>query len=293
VGPSACNCRKSQCIKKYCDCYASGQSCSEKCKCLDCKNVEPENEGDEDEDKDDGEKNIDDTEPRAGPPAATRLDPDWKPYVRDQGEDYVYFGDRIPKVDKGKMTDEQLKARPIRQTVAVHGVPEKYFVCHLCPEQRSVEGGWYFKTFPELQNHIMREHDPTFAPLLDFVCNIGCCRQAYETRAELIAHVKLKHVDDAEPGKRKSSLETMTLEHVIQHVEALKSKRLRTFCAPLHFIVTYFVSSYRSSGTTAERSDHPATGGHQLSRRRWRSSRYQSVPEDRSLHHDGSQGAEE
>jgi hypothetical protein len=33
-----CHCKKSECLKKYCECYQAGVSCSEICKCLDCKN---------------------------------------------------------------------------------------------------------------------------------------------------------------------------------------------------------------------------------------------------------------
>ncbi|CAD8202532.1 unnamed protein product (macronuclear) [Paramecium tetraurelia] len=33
-----CNCRKSNCQKKYCECYNAGVKCSELCKCDDCKN---------------------------------------------------------------------------------------------------------------------------------------------------------------------------------------------------------------------------------------------------------------
>lgn len=35
-----CRCKKSNCIKKYCDCYRVGQFCSGICRCIDCKNTE-------------------------------------------------------------------------------------------------------------------------------------------------------------------------------------------------------------------------------------------------------------
>lgn len=34
-----CNCKKSQCQKKYCECYEAGIKCEEYCKCEDCKNT--------------------------------------------------------------------------------------------------------------------------------------------------------------------------------------------------------------------------------------------------------------
>lgn len=34
-----CNCTKSNCQKKYCECYQSGIGCTETCKCKDCKNI--------------------------------------------------------------------------------------------------------------------------------------------------------------------------------------------------------------------------------------------------------------
>uniref|UniRef100_J3NET4 CRC domain-containing protein n=2 Tax=Oryza brachyantha TaxID=4533 RepID=J3NET4_ORYBR len=33
-----CTCKKSGCLKKYCDCYQGGAGCSINCKCDDCKN---------------------------------------------------------------------------------------------------------------------------------------------------------------------------------------------------------------------------------------------------------------
>ncbi|GBF97551.1 hypothetical protein Rsub_10152 [Raphidocelis subcapitata] len=35
-----CNCKKSGCLKKYCECFQGGIFCSEICRCLDCKNYE-------------------------------------------------------------------------------------------------------------------------------------------------------------------------------------------------------------------------------------------------------------
>ena len=33
-----CTCTKSNCNKKYCECYKSNQKCSDKCRCINCKN---------------------------------------------------------------------------------------------------------------------------------------------------------------------------------------------------------------------------------------------------------------
>ena len=35
-----CNCKKSGCLKKYCECFQAGILCSDMCKCVDCKNYE-------------------------------------------------------------------------------------------------------------------------------------------------------------------------------------------------------------------------------------------------------------
>ena len=40
-----CNCRRSGCLKKYCECYQYGVKCSEFCKCLDCKNCGDDHDG--------------------------------------------------------------------------------------------------------------------------------------------------------------------------------------------------------------------------------------------------------
>ncbi|XP_034471652.1 protein lin-54 homolog [Drosophila innubila] len=38
--PKGCCCKRSQCIKNYCDCYQSMATCSIYCKCIGCRNTE-------------------------------------------------------------------------------------------------------------------------------------------------------------------------------------------------------------------------------------------------------------
>lgn len=33
-----CSCQKSQCIKKYCECFAQGLKCTNRCGCIKCCN---------------------------------------------------------------------------------------------------------------------------------------------------------------------------------------------------------------------------------------------------------------
>ncbi|CAK9230129.1 unnamed protein product [Sphagnum jensenii] len=40
-----CNCKKSLCLKKYCECYQAGVGCSEGCRCEGCKNMYGRKEG--------------------------------------------------------------------------------------------------------------------------------------------------------------------------------------------------------------------------------------------------------
>jgi hypothetical protein len=36
---SGCHCKKSNCLKKYCECYSGSVSCALRCRCIDCKNI--------------------------------------------------------------------------------------------------------------------------------------------------------------------------------------------------------------------------------------------------------------
>ncbi|XP_017255329.1 protein tesmin/TSO1-like CXC 6 isoform X1 [Daucus carota subsp. sativus] len=35
-----CNCKRSRCLKRYCNCFRTNSLCSEKCRCMDCNNFE-------------------------------------------------------------------------------------------------------------------------------------------------------------------------------------------------------------------------------------------------------------
>ena len=35
-----CTCKKSQCLKKYCECYANGRKCGPGCMCDECLNID-------------------------------------------------------------------------------------------------------------------------------------------------------------------------------------------------------------------------------------------------------------
>ena len=35
---TGCKCKRSQCLKKYCECFEAGVTCIDKCKCVDCQN---------------------------------------------------------------------------------------------------------------------------------------------------------------------------------------------------------------------------------------------------------------
>ena len=44
-----CHCKKSHCLKKYCECYQAGVKCTDLCKCVGCKNGKCDHGGDDDQ----------------------------------------------------------------------------------------------------------------------------------------------------------------------------------------------------------------------------------------------------
>ncbi|XP_074345623.1 protein tesmin/TSO1-like CXC 6 [Apium graveolens] len=40
LNSEGCNCKRSRCLKKYCNCFRANSLCSEKCRCMDCNNFE-------------------------------------------------------------------------------------------------------------------------------------------------------------------------------------------------------------------------------------------------------------
>jgi hypothetical protein len=40
----SCKCKRSRCLKKYCECFVSGRACTDMCSCVGCENTQQEEE---------------------------------------------------------------------------------------------------------------------------------------------------------------------------------------------------------------------------------------------------------
>lgn len=38
----SCKCKRSRCLKKYCECFEAGKACSDMCSCVGCENTQQE-----------------------------------------------------------------------------------------------------------------------------------------------------------------------------------------------------------------------------------------------------------
>ena len=53
-----CNCKKSECLKKYCECFQSGVKCAPSCRCIDCRNGKHDAPKDEEEEAATGRSSV-------------------------------------------------------------------------------------------------------------------------------------------------------------------------------------------------------------------------------------------
>ncbi|XWS57660.1 hypothetical protein CRYUN_Cryun09bG0192500 [Craigia yunnanensis] len=77
-----CNCKKSSCLKKYCECFQGGVGCSPSCRCEDCKNSFGRKDGG-DESESDGE-DLEASEMNASEKKSRGI-------VINKGEEYPYL----------------------------------------------------------------------------------------------------------------------------------------------------------------------------------------------------------
>ncbi|KAJ7528701.1 hypothetical protein O6H91_15G014900 [Diphasiastrum complanatum] len=69
-----CNCKKSLCLKKYCECYQAGVGCSEGCRCEGCKNIYGRKEGAEENEEKELHLDAGDKDPSLGKPETIKLE---------------------------------------------------------------------------------------------------------------------------------------------------------------------------------------------------------------------------
>ena len=51
-----CNCRRSNCVKKYCDCFKRGRQCTPLCRCVECRNPDVRDRAKGEEGQGEGER---------------------------------------------------------------------------------------------------------------------------------------------------------------------------------------------------------------------------------------------
>ncbi|CAO2821500.1 unnamed protein product [Amaranthus hypochondriacus] len=98
-----CNCRKSNCLKKYCECYQAGVGCSANCRCEGCKNAF-------------GRKDVEIEKLQASHESLTDMSSNIHGFHDDDGENFVFA---MP------MTPSRLHRQSIPQATSSKGKPPR------------------------------------------------------------------------------------------------------------------------------------------------------------------------